>query len=183
MNMESPNHTSFTSLPLPELRVNRSHIQVMGAEVVTGVRRHEKIIHLRLLSSDVAYRSDAFEVVAPENEMRKVLHLLAAAIESDTVHTESPHISILETPDGDAIVSLKKDGRQFLSEGGRLQGLIQGSSAILTTEAFHPTLVPPFVVYKDRTWYHRDSQKKPAGTFEKELLEMGWVKMRRYIRI
>ena len=180
--METPRHISFTSIPLPELRVNRSHVPLLGAETVTGIRRNERIIHLRLLSTEMKHGNDAFELVAPEKDMAEVLRLMAGNIDTGAVNVDTPHMTMTELPDGDLLVALKKDGRAFIAADGRSGGMVQGGNAELTSDTVHPTLLPPFVVSGERMWYHRDSQRKPIGYFEREILEMGWVKMRRYVK-
>jgi hypothetical protein len=180
--METPKYISFTSIPLPELRMDRSHVPLLGAETVTGIRRGERIIHLRLLSAAMKHKNDTFELVAPEKDMAEVLRLLAGNIDTGAVSVDTPHMTMTELPDGDLLVALKKDGRAFIAADGRAGDMVQGGNARITSDTVHPTLRPPFVVSGERMWYHRETQKKPTGHFERELYEMGWVRMRRYVK-
>lgn len=174
---------SFDEFPLPELRITRDRQNLIGAEILSGHRSGNRIVHLRLLSADIAHREDAFEVVGTEAQMQKLSRLLSETMPATVLHGTSPHLTITEIPSGDILVCLKQAGRQFLEAGGSLRGVAQVATVgrpVLTDERIHPSLQPPFVTSGDRTWYYRESQSRGPAAFLEDILRDGWVRMDRY---
>lgn len=177
-------------LPLPRIRFNGPHIDVVGLQIVTNSTNKARFVHLRFL--DLSSKPvGAYEIFGEVPQFALLTKFISENVsEIGNLYGKSDYALVTECKDGSLLFALTEKGREQMKEENSYDFLldgITGNPLRIHEEKLHRILNPPFISHaiqnghgkQNRTLWHYVGKRGQKNNFMEDLDRVGWVKFER----